>query len=383
MGKDICVLDVRSDSVTVATGNCTGKGIINFSGMSVEEYEGYFDGEWLNASSLEDAVVKAYTKLPAAKGFDVLYVGVPAAFCDFYADVNVTDISESTVITSRTLGDIAHHGLAAVRRTRDVIQHCALGYKVDGGDIIFNPAGMEGRRLETYMTYISCRSVFRSVIEKLLPAMHIRRAVYIPVMHAQAMTLLDYSYRTSGEVLIDLGYLECGIAGVRGEGLQGLASATTGSAVVAAELTEQLDIDFYSALSLFGQLDLTNEFEQVSFYSVPKNGDVFKYRASQINDIVKSCLREVAYKLNEAITQVADADACKRVFVTGDAFFDIKGAIKYLAKSMGRAVTPLSPNVPRYDKTQYSSLVALMRQAHVAESENGFIGRVINRLRRV
>ena len=142
-------------------------------------------------------------------------------------------------------------------------------------------------------------------------------------------------------------------------------------------------MDFYSALSLLGQIDLTDDFEQVSFYSLPKDGDVLKYRASDINEIVRSCLREVAGEINNVFDNVADAQSTRRIFATGNAFFNMKGAIKYLAKSMGRAITPLAPNVPGYDKPEYSSLISVMRQAHLRKSERSFFSKFINRLRRV
>lgn len=383
MGKDICVLDIRSNTVTVAFGSAAGKGIVDIAGMTVENYDGYFDGQWLNTASLEDAVIKAYSKLPSHGSFDVLYTGVPAAFCDFYAEVDMTAINEDSVITRSIADKAGRRGLEAIQKTRNVIEHCPIGYRVDGGEVIFNPVGVSGKTLETYNTYISCKPGFSAAVDKLTAALGIPDTEYIPTMYAEAMTLMDYSYRAGGEVLADFGFLECSLAGVRGEGLQGLTSLTGGSAVVAADLTDSLDVDFYSALSLLGQIDLTNEFEQVTYYSVPKDGEVLKYRASEINDIVKSSLREQAVKLSQALSEVADEESTRRIFATGDAFFNIKGAIKYLAKSMGKAITPLAPNVPGYDKTQYSSLVSLLRQAQLKRNESGLFSRFINKLRRV
>lgn len=383
MGKDVCVLDVRSNAVTMAFGSSSGRGMVGLDGMTSENYDGYFDGQWLNTASLEDAVVKAYNKLPSHGSFDTLYAGVPAAFCDFYADVNVTAIGEGSVITRRMVDNSARAGLAPLRRSRDVIQNCPIGFRVDGGEVVYDPVGMSGASLETYNTYISCNGNFSAAVDKIASALGFSSVEYIPVMYAEGMTLLDYSYRTGGEVLVDLGFLECALAGVRGEGLQGLASETTGAAVVAAELTDRLDIDFYAALTLAGQIDLSDEFEQVSFYSVPKDGDVLKYRAAEVNEIVRGCLREVACKINGAIAKVADEESCRRIFATGDAFFSMRGAIKYLAKSMGKAVTPLAPNLPGYDRTEYSSLISLLRQAQLRQSDKGLLSRMINKLRRV
>ena len=42
MAKELCVLDVRSNTVTLATGECSNKGLINITGIATEEYEGYF-----------------------------------------------------------------------------------------------------------------------------------------------------------------------------------------------------------------------------------------------------------------------------------------------------------------------------------------------------
>ena len=383
MGKDICVLDVRSDAVTVAVGSGAGKGIVSVAGLQSEPYDGYGEGEWYNTASLEDAIVKAYHKLPSHGYFDTLYVGVPSAFCEFYADENVTVLNEDSVITRNIADKAASRGLDVLKRTRNVIQHCALGYRVDGGELVSDPVGMAGRTMTTYNSYLSCKKSFYDAIDRIASALDFPQTEYISAAHAEGLTLLDDSYRLGGEVLVDFGFLECSLAGVRGEGLQGLESVTTGSAIVAAELTERLDVDFYSALSLLGQIDLTDDFEQVSFYSLPKDGDVLKYRAAEINEIIRSCLREVANELNSVFDNVADSQSTRRIFATGNAFFNMKGAIKYLAKSMGRAITPLAPNVPGYDKPEYSSLVSVLRQAHLKRNENSLFSKFINKLRRV
>ena len=377
------MLDVRSDAVTAAFGSAAGKGLVNVSGTAREGYDGYFDGQWLNTASLEDAVSKAYNRLPAHGNFSTLYVGVPAAFCDFYADVNVTAIGEGTVVTGHMAEMSRRRGLEALRKSSDVIQHAAIAYRIDGREPVFDPVGMSGKSMETYNTYISCKPGFSAAIGRIASALGFEEAEYIPVMYAEALTLMDHSYRFGGEVLADLGFLECSLAGVRGEGLQGIHSFTGGTAVIAAELTDRLDIDFDAAQTLLGQINLSDEFEQVTFYSVPKDGDVLKYGAQQINEVVRGCLREIAYKMNGALSQVTDESTCRRIFATGDAFFNIRGAIKYLAKSMGRAITPLAPNVPGYDRPENSSLVSLMRQAQLKQSDKGFFSRIVNKLRRV
>ena len=50
---------------------------------------------------------------------------------------------------------------------------------------------------------------------------------------------------------------------------------------------------------------------------------------------------------------------------------------------MGKAVTPLAPNLPGYDRTEYSSLISLLRQAQLRQSDKGLLSRMINKLRRV
>ena len=214
MAKELCVLDVRSNTVTLATGECSNKGLINITGIATEEYEGYFDGQWLNSSTFEDAVSKAYHHLPPHLGHEVLYVSVPSAFCRFYGDVFYDKISESSVITAKLLDSIAERGTLTAGISYDIIQKCALGYKVDGGEAVTDPIGMSGGRLESFLSYIMCHKSFATVINNILPATESSRAEYICSAHAQAMTLLDPSYRSSGEIFVDLGFLECRWAGV-------------------------------------------------------------------------------------------------------------------------------------------------------------------------
>ncbi|MDE5618701.1 MAG: hypothetical protein K2I79_04365, partial [Clostridia bacterium] len=83
------------------------------------------------------------------------------------------------------------------------------------------------------------------------------------------------------------------------------------------------------------------------------------------------------------VDEISDDEDCKRVFATGDALFNIRGAIRYLAKCMGKTITPLAPNVPEYDRMRYSSVIALMRQAQIRKSEAGYLSRLINKFRRV
>ena len=383
MAKELCVLDVRSNTVTLATGECSNKGLINITGIETEEYEGYFDGQWLNSSSFEDAVSKAYHHLSPREGHDVLYVGVPSAFCSFYGDVYYDKINESSVITSKLIDSIAERGKLETGNSYDIILKCALGYKVDGGEAVTDPIGMSGNRLESFMSYIMCHKSFAMIVKNILPVTESAKAEYICSAHAQAMTLLDPSYRSSGEIFLDLGFLECGVAGVRGDGLQGLESVTTGAAVIAADLTESLGVDIYSAMSLFGQIDLMSDYDDGSFYSVPQDdGKVLQYRSSEINEVVRNSIKNIAAKISDVLGAVADDEACKRIFATGDAIFNIRGAIKYMAKCLDKTITPLSPNVLGYDDMRYSSLISLMRQAQIRKSESGLFNRIISKFRR-
>ncbi len=383
MAKELCVLDVRSNTVTLATGECSNKGLINITGIATEEYEGYFDGQWLNSSSFEDAVSKAYHPLSPREGHDVLYVGVPSAFCSFYGDVYYDKINESSVITSKLIDSIAERGKLETGNSYDIILKCALGYKVDGGEAVTDPIGMSGNRLESFMSYIMCHKSFAMIVKNILPVTESAKAEYICSAHAQAMTLLDPSYRSSGEIFLDLGFLECGVAGVRGDGLQGLESVTTGAAVIAADLTESLGVDIYSAMSLFGQIDLMSDYDDGSFYSVPQDdGKVLQYRSSEINEVVRNSIKNIAAKISDVLGAVADDEACKRIFATGDAIFNIRGAIKYMAKCLDKTITPLSPNVLGYDDMRYSSLISLMRQAQIRKSESGLFNRIISKFRR-
>ena len=383
MAKELCILDVRSNTITLATGECSNKGLINITGRVKEEYEGYFDGEWLNTSSLEEAVGKAYHKLQPKFKHSEIYVSVPASFCNFYGNVVTSKLSEESVITSKTLSDIALKGGIVTGDTERTIHRNALGYRIDGTDVVCDPVGMSGSVLKAFLSQITCNKSFCSAIENILHAVESERAEYICSMYAQSMTLLDQSYRTSGELLLDLGYLECSVAGVRGEGLYGLESATTGAAVIASDLTECLDVDIYSALTLFGQIDLDADYDSEFVYNLPKDGEVLQYRAADINGVVRQSIKSIADRLSGIVDEISDDEDCKRVFATGDALFNIRGAIRYLAKCMGKTITPLAPNVPEYDRMRYSSVIALMRQAQIRKSEAGYLSRLINKFRRV
>ena len=128
---------------------------------------------------------------------------------------------------------------------------------------------------------------------------------------------------------------------------------------------------------------MISDYDDGSFYSVPKDdGKVLQYRSSEINEVVRNSIKNIAAKISDVLGAVADDEACKRIFATGDAIFNIRGAIKYMAKCLDKTITPLSPNVLGYDDMRYSSLISLMRQAQIRKSESGLFNRIISKFRR-
>ena len=80
--KDVAVLDVGSEKLTVYVGERTVNGTFNIKGTGEALYEGFKGGEWLDPNGLFDAVEKACTGAMRGLGtkFRKLYVGVPGEF---------------------------------------------------------------------------------------------------------------------------------------------------------------------------------------------------------------------------------------------------------------------------------------------------------------
>jgi len=142
-----------------------------------------------------------------------------------------------------------------------------------------------------------------------------------------------------------------------------------------------LDVDYQTAEEILSSAN-------VSGGNVPKDAvytaeDGKTYPIRQINDVIKCGMDELCEKVENFFeTYYRDknegAFAARPVFVTGEGIVGVLGAAEHISNRLNRVVSVLRPDLPYYDKPQFSSRIALLNSALADGGKRGWIYRIFN-----
>lgn len=82
MAKDVTVVEIGSSKLSCVVAQKGVNGIFNIKAKATVEYAGFFEGEFVEKSLLEDAVMSLFAQIQSVykKKIEKIYVGVPAEF---------------------------------------------------------------------------------------------------------------------------------------------------------------------------------------------------------------------------------------------------------------------------------------------------------------
>ncbi len=206
----IAAMDMGSGSVTIAVGGAGSDGKLTLADISSRPMHGITRGEITNRQQVSDAVREIVADVEQKLGMNLsdLYTGtsgrhVRCAGHDYYVFVGERSDGE---IRQEDI-DALHEGMSNVQAEDGlrIMDRIPQKYVVDGRDIVKDPVGRFGKKLESTFSFVLGSATLIDRLENTLKALGVRSRKTFPnaLASAEAVTLPEE--REMGVAVVDLG----------------------------------------------------------------------------------------------------------------------------------------------------------------------------------
>lgn len=368
MKKNKAILDFGSEKITVLIGSRDVNNTINVNGVGQESYEGFMDGEFIEPKNLEKSIKQALLKAEKNSGIQIseLFIGVPTEFC-FCMCKNVSqNYPKPKKITKKDIEAIYENSSNEFKeiKTHQVLNKDCVYFVLGENNKVNDPIGQIDTKITACLSYVLVENYFLNIVSKALQKTNISKVKYVSSTYAQSLYLFDEEQRDRYALLVDCGYITTSVSLSRGRGLLNLSSFSLGGGHISADLSKCLKIPFSSAETLNKKIILCVQPSDNDVYDVFIDGGVVPISMKIANAIVESRIEVIAQGIQKCFNawQYNFPDFIP-IYLTGGGLSFMKGAKDVLAKQLNKNVEIVSMPYSQYNKTNYSSSMAVLNYA--------------------
>ncbi len=357
--KKVAVLDIASDVITLVVQD--GKLADNFNFKASREYDGFYDGDFLDKEGLFKVVaslVGECEKATFSKIQEVL-VGVPGEFTAVTCKEVAEDFGVRRKITERDEENLLQRG-EPKGASFTTISASAVYFELDDGTAIVTPSGAESQSLRAMVSYITCENSFVNLFNAIAEQLGLRFN-YTSSVHAELMCVCPDDLRDRGVILVDVGYTTTSVAYAYGDGILHSLSFSLGSGHIAGDLFDVIGIPYHHAYALLNTINLNVHPRSDDAYVVSIDGEMAYYNVNEVNEVAIARVRNIAENVIKALNlseyPIGDDTV---VLLTGSGIAHIAGAKEQVSTILNRVVEILVPEVMQFNKPRYSQLAGLI-----------------------
>lgn len=384
--ESVAILDVRSYEVTFLIGSKGVNDTFVFSGSRSERYEGFSSEGFFDVKSFQDAVKCSLSSVRKNFGGEInrVAVGVPVGFISVQTKGHTISFPSKRKISAQEIESLFDSGFNELLSCGRCIRRSAMYYSLGDNRKYFTAEELYGASSSTLkgaLCYYFINENFYAATTKVLREMGFEEIEFYPSSLAQASYLLPQKVREGYAFLLDVGFLTSSFSVVYGNGIVREESFDGGLGYILVSLMQGLDVDYQTAEEILSSAN-------VSGGNVPKEAvytaeDGKTYPMRQINDIIKYGLDELCEKVETFFGKYyrnknETAFAVQPISVTGEGIVGVEGGAEHISHRLNRVTNVLQPELPYYDKPQFSSRIALLDAALSGEGKRGWIHRIFN-----
>ncbi|HBN13331.1 MAG TPA: hypothetical protein DD415_06920, partial [Clostridiales bacterium] len=256
--KSVALLDIRSSEITAVVGERGVNDTFIIKSKYSCGYDGYAEGEFIDGDGFVCAVNSAVKSILASTGgIKRFYVGVPGEFLKVVNTDRVMSFQSAKKISRGDCEFLANMAAPAETDGYKIIRHSCLYYVLSDKRRIINPVGTVSDSLQGKFCFYLCKSSFADAVLKAFKRFTgIVEINLIPLIHAEAMYLIEPEQRDEYAVLFDLGYISSSYSVVCGNGIAFSESFSVGIGHIAVYLMNELDIPFDVATAFLSMVNL-------------------------------------------------------------------------------------------------------------------------------
>lgn len=370
--KYVLTFDVGSSKLRAIL---AGRGLnktFNIRGYKEIEYDGFFEGEFLDKEKLYSIFEEIVSDFDAfAHKINKVYIGVPAEFSSVVTTEVTLNLGDRRKIKKADIDSLQYMaGEKAKNSDVEVVSVNAIEYTVDDR-VTFEPLGEQGAILTGKVSVIYVNRTFIETFNNIVGGLGFNSVEYISETLAQAQFVIPNDKKEDLALLVDSGDITTSIALVKGEGLISLTSFSRGGGFITNDLAEAFDLSMSEADRLKKQIVLSLKGKQNDYYELSTDlglatkimlneaNGVVAYRIEELAEVIAKCLQ----LNNQQFTSYLPT------YLTGGGISNIKGGRDYLAKCLGRNVSYGKPPIPGKDKPELSSIYSLVNAALASNDE--------------
>ena len=373
--KSVAVLDIRSLEITAVVGERGVNNTFIIKSKYSCEYDGYAEGEMIDEDSFLSAVADVVKSTVALGGIKTFYIGVPAEFTRVVQTDKVMSFQSAKKITSDDCEYLAGMSMPEESKDYRTIRHSCMYYILSDKRKFIDPVGTVSDSLRGKFCFYQCSNKFINLISAAFKKISaVADIKLIPSVYAEAVYLISPEQRDECAVLFDLGYISSSYSVIYGNGIAFLESFSIGIGHLAVYLMTELDIPFEVASAFLNQLNLNAKESLSGSIECMYEGKNYKFSAIVVRDKVREGLDGICETIEECIQSYKGKNLeGKPMFITGESVKTVRGTVEHISNRLVKNIEVIAPQVPYYDKPQFSSILSLLDTALTdAESQSLF-----------
>jgi len=383
----VAVLDVRSYDVTFFLGYKGVNDTFVFCGSHTEKYEGYSTDGFLDSDSFRRAVVAAITSVRQNYEGVIgeIYVGAPSAFISVQTKGHTASYKSKRKLSSQDVHSLYESGLNDLLASGVCIRQSNMYFTLGDNRKYFREKDIYGvptTLLKGALCYYFANDAFHDVTTGVLHDLGFDKVHFLPSSLAQAMYLLPETKREGYAFLLDVGFLTTSVSVVYGNGIVHEETFDFGEGTILVSLMRELDVEYEVAQEILSTAS-------VSGGNVPKEYTWMGERSERvfsvqkINDVIKCALDVLCEKVERFFSKYyreksTSVLAVNPISITGEGIGGIVGASEHISRQLNRMTEIVFPDLPYYDKPNFSSRIALLNMALSDREKSGWFYRFIH-----
>jgi len=385
--ESVAILDVRSYEVTFFLGLKGVNDTFVFSGCHTEKYDGISKDGFFSAESFRRAVVAAVTSV--RQNFDgvigEIYVGVPSAFISVATKGHTLSFPSKRKISAQDVEALYESGLNELLANEQCIRHSDMYFTLGDNRKYFNAQevyGVPTTLLQGALSYYFIADEFLDIVTALLNDLDFQDIHFLPTNLAQALYLLPEKRREGYAFLLDIGFLTSSICVVYGNGIVREETFDGGVGTILVSLMQTFGIDYEMAEEILRGANVSGGGVPKELMWTSERGEV-SFSVQTINDTIKCGLDELCENVENFFDKYyrekySTVFAVNPISVTGEGVGSIMGAAEHISKRLNRLTETVVPDLPYYDKPNFSSRIALLNMALSDVKKRSWIQRLFN-----
>lgn len=372
MAKDVTVVEIGSSKLSCVVAQKGVNGIFNIKAKATVEYAGFFEGEFVEKSLLEDAVMSLFAQIQSVykKKIEKIYVGVPAEFSKVTSAKEQIIFRHKKTIKPADLAQISANVSEKIDvEDMEILSVNPIYFTLDDNRKTNDPIKLKATKIAAEMSIVLAQTSFIQTFNKIWTRIGIEQVEYLSEPLCEAMLILEKEERERTCIVIDVGARSTSVAFVKGDGLTNLTSFSMGGSYITSDLSEACGIAYSDARNLKKEIVLSLRGGDEDFYElVTLGGRAVKIPLNFANEAVCYRLELIANTVNECIRLFAkEYVPYYPIYLCGAGVCKIKGGKDFFAKCIGRNISYGVPPIPAMDKPENASMLGLLSKA-IAEN---------------